>query len=245
MSAIAPVTGTSVDTAEPTRPPGGDFAALLALAADDAEGRETDAAPALPDLGGSGPGTVTLGEMVQSLAGQDSQFVSDLPPAGGGAPGTGGDNGPGEDSEDSDGADAVTASNGSQASSDRPAGISAQAWEHPAVRAASEYLGVPYKWGGTNPDVGLDCSGLVQRAFRDVGVELPRVSADQSRAGNAVPGGLDDAQPGDLIYYAGSSTNHIGIYLGDGEMLHAPRRGEDVQVGSVRQADPTRVRRVM
>lgn len=193
----------------------------------------------LPDHD-AGPRTVTLGEMVQSLADQDSQFVSDLPagPTNGAQPSPGDDGGNGS-------AEAATAASSASGAGDRPDGISAEAWEHPAVQSASEYLGVPYKWGGTNPDVGLDCSGLVQRAFRDVGVELPRVSADQSRAGEAVSGGLANARPGDLVYYAGSSTNHIGIYLGEGQMLHAPRRGEDVQVDSVRQSEPTTVRRVM
>ena len=117
---------------------------------------------------------------------------------------------------------------------------------HPAVRAAKEYLGVPYLWGGTDPSKGLDCSGFVQRAFADVGVSLPRVSADQARAGEAV-GSLAEARAGDLVYWSGggSRPNHIGIYLGGGKMLHAPRSGDVVKVDDVRSAPPTTIRRVM
>ena len=116
---------------------------------------------------------------------------------------------------------------------------------HPVIEAASAYLGVPYRWGGTDPSTGLDCSGFVQRAFADVGVGLPRVSADQARAGEAVPS-LDQARPGDLVYWSGQGrrANHIGIYLGDGKMMHAPRTGDVVKVDDVREAPPTTIRRV-
>ncbi|QBI19718.1 NlpC/P60 family protein [Egibacter rhizosphaerae] len=116
---------------------------------------------------------------------------------------------------------------------------------HPVIAAAEQYLGVPYKWGGTNPNVGLDCSGFTQQAFADIGVDLPRVSKDQSRAGQEVPD-LSQAQPGDLLYWEGTggSANHIGIYTGDGEMMHAPRTGQDVQYDSIRSQPPTTIRRV-
>jgi cell wall-associated NlpC family hydrolase len=115
-----------------------------------------------------------------------------------------------------------------------------------AIQAASQYLGVPYRWGGTNPATGLDCSGFLQRAFADIGVSLPRVSVDQSRAGVAVPS-LAEAQPGDLVYWGGGAgrPNHIGIYLGDGQMMHAPRTGDVVKVAPVRSAPPDAIRRVL
>ncbi len=114
-----------------------------------------------------------------------------------------------------------------------------------AIAAAERYLGVPYKWGGTDPATGLDCSGFLQRAFDDVGVDLPRVSADQARAGEPVDG-LDNARPGDLVYWSGRGgrSNHIGLYLGDGRMMHAPRTGDVVKVDSVRSAPPDAIRRV-
>ena len=110
-----------------------------------------------------------------------------------------------------------------------------------AVAAGRRYLGVPYVWGGTDPAKGLDCSGLVQRAFADVGVRLPRVAADQARVGTAVPD-LAHARPGDLVAF-GSPVDHIGIYVGDGKMLVAPRAGKDVMVQDVYRT-PTAIRRV-
>lgn len=113
------------------------------------------------------------------------------------------------------------------------------------IAAAGDYLGVPYRWGGTDPATGLDCSGFVQRVFADLGVSLPRVSADQSRAGQAVPS-LAEARPGDLVYWRGRGgrPNHIGIYAGGGQMIHAPRTGDVVKVDSVRSAPPDAIRRV-
>ncbi|SES39449.1 transglycosylase SLT domain-containing protein [Actinokineospora terrae] len=111
-----------------------------------------------------------------------------------------------------------------------------------AVTAAQKYLGVPYVWGGTDPDSGLDCSGLVQRVYADLGVDLPRVSRDQAKVGTAVAS-LDQAKPGDLVAF-GSPVHHIGIYIGDGKMIHAPEAGQDVKVGKVYET-PTAIRRVL
>ncbi len=110
-----------------------------------------------------------------------------------------------------------------------------------AVSAAERYLGVPYVWGGTDPRTGLDCSGLVQRAYADVGVALPRVAADQARAGTAVPD-LAHARPGDLLAF-NSPVTHIAIYVGDGKMIAAPKAGDVVKVQDVYKT-PTAIRRV-
>ena len=110
-----------------------------------------------------------------------------------------------------------------------------------ALAAAKKYLGVSYVWGGTDPTKGLDCSGLVQRAYRDVGVELPRVAADQARAGTAVPD-LAHARPGDLLAF-GSPVDHIGIYAGNHTMVVAPRAGKDVMVEDVYRT-PSAIRRI-
>jgi hypothetical protein len=112
---------------------------------------------------------------------------------------------------------------------------------HDLIEAARKYLGVPYKWGGTDPATGLDCSALVQRAMRDIGVDVPRVVADQRHLGTEV-GSLAEARPGDLIVLGGS--RHIGIYVGDGKMLHAPRSGDVVKIGKVYET-PTSIRRVL
>ena len=109
------------------------------------------------------------------------------------------------------------------------------------IASARKYLGVPYKWGGTDPATGLDCSALVQRAMKDIGVDVPRVVADQRHLGTEVKG-LENARPGDLIVMGGS--RHIGIYVGDGKMLHAPRTGDVVKIGPVYET-PTSIRRVL
>lgn len=94
------------------------------------------------------------------------------------------------------------------------------------VAQGMSYLGVPYLWGGTDPDVGLDCSGFTQRVFKDLGIDIPRVSRDQARGGQAVAS-LDEARPGDILAF-GSPVNHVAIYAGDGMMVHSPRRGDVV-----------------
>ncbi len=111
------------------------------------------------------------------------------------------------------------------------------------VTAAKKYLGVPYVWGGTDPSKGLDCSGLVQRVYRDLGYELPRVSYQQAEAGRAVSGGLATAQPGDILAF-GSPVHHVGIYIGDNQMIEAPRPGLNVRIGPVYET-PTAIRRIV
>jgi transglycosylase-like protein with SLT domain/NlpC/P60 family protein len=110
------------------------------------------------------------------------------------------------------------------------------------VDEARKYLGVPYVWGGTDPAKGLDCSGLVQLVYGNLGVDLPRVSRDQAQAGTAVPS-LDEARPGDLVAF-GSPVHHIGIYLGDNQMIEAPRPGLAVRVSEISET-PTAIRRVI
>ncbi|HEU5474215.1 MAG TPA: transglycosylase SLT domain-containing protein [Actinophytocola sp.] len=110
------------------------------------------------------------------------------------------------------------------------------------VSGAQKYIGVPYVWGGTDPKTGLDCSGLVQRVYGDLGIDLPRVSRDQAKVGQPVAS-LDQAQPGDLLAF-GSPVRHIGIYVGDGKMIHAPEPGASVRVQNVYET-PTAIRRVV
>ncbi|GGJ69427.1 C40 family peptidase [Glutamicibacter ardleyensis] len=104
------------------------------------------------------------------------------------------------------------------------------------VAAAKKYLGVPYVWGGNNPNVGLDCSSFVQHTFKDLGISLPRVARQQAKEGTEVPS-LAQAKPGDLIVTRGGG--HIGIYLGDNKMIHAPRPGETVSIRELFETDAT------
>ncbi|QTE29874.1 C40 family peptidase [Pengzhenrongella sicca] len=109
------------------------------------------------------------------------------------------------------------------------------------VAAAGKYVGVPYVWGGEDPATGLDCSGLVQRAMADLGIDVPRVAKDQAKLGTAVAS-LDEAKAGDLLVFDGGS--HIGIYVGDGRMIDAPKPGKSVAVRDVFET-PTAIRRVL
>lgn len=125
-------------------------------------------------------------------------------------------------------------------------GISTTPGGASVVAAARRYLGVPYLWGGTDPARGLDCSGFVRRVFADLGVQLPRVSPDQARAGAPVAS-LGQAQPGDLLFFDNNSSragiDHVAIYLGGGRMIEAPRSGLTVRETDV-PGEPVAIRRV-
>ena len=97
---------------------------------------------------------------------------------------------------------------------------------------ARAFIGTPYVYGGTTPK-GFDCSGLVQYVYREVGVSLPRTARDQSRAGRAAT--VRTMLPGDLIFFRidRDVVAHVGIYLGRGEFVHAPRTGKNVRVDSI------------
>lgn len=99
------------------------------------------------------------------------------------------------------------------------------------VDTAMQYLGVPYVWGGTSP-YGFDCSGLVQYVCRANGIRVNRVAADQRNNGYYVS--RDSLLPGDLVFFANSGgIHHVGIYVGNGNMIHAPQTGDVVKVSSI------------
>ncbi|WP_154792080.1 C40 family peptidase [Occultella kanbiaonis] len=113
------------------------------------------------------------------------------------------------------------------------------------VTAARKYLGTPYVWGGESlAEGGLDCSGLVQLAMKDLGVDVPRTARAQMTIGTEVAS-LAQARPGDLIITRGGG--HVMIYLGDNQVLHSPRPGQDVQIRDMFEtdADITSIRRVL
>lgn len=96
---------------------------------------------------------------------------------------------------------------------------------------AKQYLGTPYKWGGTAPG-GFDCSGLIQYVLQQNGITVPRVSYQQARSGTRTD--ISKLQPGDLVAWDNSSRNsgadHIAFYLGDGKILEAPKPGTAVRI---------------
>ncbi len=111
------------------------------------------------------------------------------------------------------------------------------------VALASRHLGTPYVWGGESlAEGGFDCSGLIQEAYAQAGIQIPRVSRDQARAGTAVPS-LDLAIPGDLVAF-GNPVDHIGIYAGEGMMVVAPRTGDVVKMQQITRT-PSAIRRIV
>jgi cell wall-associated NlpC family hydrolase len=95
-----------------------------------------------------------------------------------------------------------------------------------AVDTALAQLGKPYVWAGAGPNV-YDCSGLTQYAYRAAGVHLPHSSRIQSGLG--APVGAANLQPGDLLFFY-SPVSHVGMYIGNGQMVHAPTSGDVVKV---------------
>lgn len=108
----------------------------------------------------------------------------------------------------------------------------------PILKTAYQYLGVPYVWGGTTPS-GFDCSGFVQYVYRQHGIYLPRTTYSQVNCGTPVS--YSNAMPGDLLHFPG----HIGIYIGNGQMIHAPRPGRSVEIAPVGGRNLVKVTRVL
>ncbi|MFE0920740.1 NlpC/P60 family protein [Streptomyces nigra] len=98
-----------------------------------------------------------------------------------------------------------------------------------ALSFARTQIGKPYVWGATGPD-SYDCSGLTQAAWKAAGVDIPRVTYDQVNAGTTVP--VSSAQPGDLVFFYDDIT-HVGLYIGNGMMIHAPKPGTYVREESI------------
>ena len=104
---------------------------------------------------------------------------------------------------------------------------------HVAIEAMS-LIGIHYRRGGSTPEHGLDCSGLVRYVFRQSqGAELPRTSAEMSKLGEQVQ--PKDLQPGDLVFFntLKQAFSHVGIYLGNNQFIHAPSAGGAVRIESL------------
>jgi cell wall-associated NlpC family hydrolase len=102
------------------------------------------------------------------------------------------------------------------------------------INGAMKMLNVPYVWGGTSPR-GFDCSGLVQYIYRNEGISLPRTAAQQYKAIRKIK--REYVAKGDLIFFhmrkRGVRIDHVGIYIGNNQFIHAPRRGKNVSVSKL------------
>ena len=106
------------------------------------------------------------------------------------------------------------------------------------TKEALAQVGKPYRWGGSSPRHGFDCSGLVQHVYREaLGIELPRTSREMGTRGTKVA--RADLAPGDLVFFqTGRHPNsHVGIYIGRGRFVHAPSSGSIVRVEAIDEAD--------
>jgi len=102
------------------------------------------------------------------------------------------------------------------------------------VKTAESYVGLPYRWGGSSPEDGFDCSGLTMSVYKLNGLNLPRSSKEQYASGNPV--GLSNLEKGDLVFFKiskGKKVSHVGVYVGNGKFIHAPGKGKNIKIDSL------------
>ena len=101
-----------------------------------------------------------------------------------------------------------------------------------AAAIAAKAVGVPYRWGGSSPASGFDCSGLVYWAYGRLGIELPHSSYALHELGQRIK--RSQLEPGDVLFFSG--LGHVGLYIGEGRMVHAPQSGRHVEVVTLRRS---------
>jgi hypothetical protein len=102
------------------------------------------------------------------------------------------------------------------------------------VNTAKRFIGVPYRWGGTSPGAGFDCSGLTMTVYRLNGLNLPRSSREQYSSGSPIS--RSQLGRGDLVFFAtsgGRRVSHVGLYAGDGKFIHSPSKGKRIRTESL------------
>lgn len=109
---------------------------------------------------------------------------------------------------------------------------------------AKEFIGNPYVWGGTSLTKGADCSGFVMKVFQKYGVRLPRNSRSQANCGTTIK--VSEAKPGDLIFYArGKTINHVAIYIGNGQVVHASSPKTGIKISNISYRTPFKAVRIL
>ena len=112
------------------------------------------------------------------------------------------------------------------------------------VQYAKQFIGNPYVWGGTSLTSGADCSGFTLSVFKKYGISLPHHAASQAQMGTKVS--LADVQPGDLVFYAKNGRiNHVAIYIGGGQVVHASSPKTGIKISSINYRTPASVRRYL
>lgn len=108
---------------------------------------------------------------------------------------------------------------------------------------AGQFVGNPYKWGGTSLTKGADCSGFTMSVYAKYGISLPHSSKAQANCGSRVE--LSEVQPGDLIFYGGKSIHHVAMYIGNGQVVHAQSAKTGIVITSMYYNTPTKAVRVL
>ena len=109
---------------------------------------------------------------------------------------------------------------------------------------AKQFVGNPYVWGGTSLTNGADCSGFVLSVFKEYGVSLPHSSVSQSKQGTAID--IDEVLPGDLLFYSnGSTINHVALYIGNGQVVHASSPKSGIKISKYNYRTPVKARRIL
>lgn len=112
------------------------------------------------------------------------------------------------------------------------------------VQYAKQFLGNPYVWGGTSLTKGVDCSGYTMQIYKKYGVSLPHYSVSQSKMGTKIK--LSEAKPGDLVFYDKNGViNHVAIYIGNGQVIHASNPKSGIKISSATYRTPAVVRRLI
>ena len=108
---------------------------------------------------------------------------------------------------------------------------------------ARQFVGNPYRWGGTSLTNGADCSGFTLSVYANYGVSLPHSSKAQANCGTRID--LSELQPGDLVFYGGSNIHHVAMYIGNGQVVHAQSTNTGIVASSMNYNTPTRAVRIL